>query len=141
MYCTHSSALQEILARNYGLAAQLNCLNYYNLCEQRLADGRSPRWVLADLRRSDIQRLQKSAKEGYTGRSALRNTLEQVKRVRPLDYTLHTGHRRCSVHEGYPINRIVNNFMQVCCDITSRSRVKPVRIITIASKVYMAHVA
>lgn len=74
---------QEVLARNYGLSAQLNCLDYCGLCKQRLQDGTSSRWVLADLSRDEIQRLQKASGEREIGQPAWRGFIEEVGRERP----------------------------------------------------------
>ena len=82
-----------MLARNYGLAAQLNCLNYCYLCTERTDDGSSgkvgasrwrgskkssPRWVLADLTRDKIRSLQQSEGEKEIGQSGWQGFMEEV---------------------------------------------------------------
>lgn len=75
---TTFSARQEALARNYGLAPQLNCLNYCHLCKERSEKGNSPRWVLADLDRDEVQSLQRAAGEKEIGEASWRGLLEEV---------------------------------------------------------------
>lgn len=90
---------QDALARNYGLAAQLNCLNYCHLCKERSEHGSSssPRWVLADLDRDEIQSLQKAAGEKEIGEAGWRGVLEEV-----------TETTRCAVccHQNYGTQEI-----------------------------------
>lgn len=74
---------QEALARNYGLSAQLNCLDYCELCKQCLQDGTSSRWVLADLSRDEIRKLQKACGEREIGQPAWRSFIEEVGREGP----------------------------------------------------------
>lgn len=86
---------QDLLARSYGLAAQLNCLNYCYLCTERTGDdgsswgrGRSrnrdrkregsPRWVLADLTRDKIRSLQNMKGEKEIGQHGWQGFLEEV---------------------------------------------------------------
>lgn len=84
---------QDTLARNYGLAAQLNCLNYCYLCTERTEDGSSgrargsrwngskkgsPRWVLADLSRDKIRSLQQSEGEKEIGQTGWQGFMEEV---------------------------------------------------------------
>lgn len=68
------------MARNYGLAAQLNSLNYYSLCKQRLPGGGGPRWVLADLARAEIQVLEESSRQTSLGQSNWLSPLKEVRR-------------------------------------------------------------
>lgn len=85
---------QDMLARNYGLAAQLNCLNYCHLCTKRTDDGSSggagasrwnnskkssPLWVLADLTRDNIRSLQQSEGEKEIGQSGWQGFIEEVR--------------------------------------------------------------
>eukprot|EP00903_Cladosiphon_okamuranus_P019887 g18279.t1 len=80
---------QNILARSYGLAAQLNCLNYCYLCTERTDNGpsrrssskKSPRWVLADLSRDEIVRLQQSQGEKEIGLGGWQGFMEEVTRA------------------------------------------------------------
>lgn len=73
---------QVLLARNYGLFAQLNCMNYRHLCKKRVEsrNGKesSPQWVLADLDRTEIQDLQKSQGEKQIGGDSWRGLVEEV---------------------------------------------------------------
>ncbi len=101
----HCIALQDMLARSYGLAAQLNCLNYCYLCTERTGDDRSssrgrnrnrnrdrdrdrdrkrggsPRWVLADLTRDKIRSLQNTEGEKEIGQQGWQGLLEEVTRA------------------------------------------------------------
>ena len=70
--------LQEMMARNYGLAAQLNCLNYCHLCKERTGAGSSPRWILADLSRDKVQSLQKTEGEKEMGQPGWQGFVEEV---------------------------------------------------------------
>eukprot|EP00752_Nemacystus_decipiens_P010652 g9485.t1 len=87
---------QDMLARNYGLVAQLNCLNYCYLCTERTDDGSSgraggigwnsgkkssPRWVLADLDRDEIRSLQRSEGEKEIGQTGWQGFMEEVTRA------------------------------------------------------------
>lgn len=85
-----------MLASNYGLTAQLNCLNYCYLCTERTDDGDSgnksraaasrrssskksdPRWVLADLSRDEILSLQQSQGEKEIGQTGWQGFMEEV---------------------------------------------------------------
>lgn len=82
-----------MLARNYGLTAQLNCLNYCYLCTERTGDGSSgragaslwngskkssPRWVLADLTRDQIRSLQHNEGEKEIGQTGWQGFMEEV---------------------------------------------------------------
>lgn len=81
-----------MLARNYGLSAQLNCLNYCHLCKERTDDGTSsssssssrrnsnggPRWVLADLTRDKIRSLQQQAGEKEIGQGGWQGFIDEV---------------------------------------------------------------
>lgn len=66
------------MARNYGLAAQLNCLNYCHLCKERTGAGSSPRWILADLSRDKVQSLQKNEGEKEMGQPGWQGFVEEV---------------------------------------------------------------
>ncbi|CAN0225327.1 unnamed protein product [Ectocarpus sp. 12 AP-2014] len=89
---------QDVLARNYGLSAQLNCLNYCHLCKERTDDGKSsssssssrssrrngnsgPRWVLADLTRDKIRSLQQQAGEKEIGQGGWQGFIDEVTRA------------------------------------------------------------
>lgn len=90
---------QEILARNYGLMAQLDSINYCHLCKERVSTREgdepmnsmdsSPRWVLADLSRDKIQSLQKAQGEKEIGQSGWQGFLEEASAALPTRIELY----------------------------------------------------
>lgn len=87
---------QDVLARSYGLSAQLNCLNYCHLCKERTDDGinsssrnnnGSPRWVLADLTRDKIRSLQQQAGEKEIGQGGWRGFIDEVVNLQGIQNT------------------------------------------------------
>ena len=86
------------MARNYGLAAQLNCLNYCHLCKERAGAGSSRRWILADLTRDKVQELQKSGGEKEVGQPGWQGLVEEVTAwVAVGDETLHLRKFDCLI--------------------------------------------